>query len=80
MEKHKPASGHHTGASNLEFDLYAEMHSLLKGNAALQRYIEDTRQEGDKEVESCFQTIYDQNKENVLKLRQLIAQRIAKAA
>jgi hypothetical protein len=69
-----------TGASNLEYDLISEMHSLLKGNSALEQYIEDARSAGDKEAESCFQALHSQNKENVNKLRQLLAQRICKAA
>jgi hypothetical protein len=31
-------------------------------------------------VESCFQALHGQNKESVNKLRQLLAQRIGKAA
>ena len=73
-------SGKQTGASNLEFDLFSEMHSLLKGNQALEQYIEDARREGDAEAESCFKTVQEQNKENVQKLRELIAKRLAKAA
>jgi hypothetical protein len=73
-------SGQQTGASNLEFDIYSELHSLLKGNAALERYMQDARTEGDSEIESCFQAIHDQNKENVEKLRGLLAKKIAKAA
>jgi hypothetical protein len=69
-----------TGAHNLEYDLFSEMHSLLKGNAALEQYIEDAREAGDQEVESCFQTLHNQNKENVSKLRQILAARIGKAA
>ena len=69
-----------TGASNLEYDLFSEIHSLLKGNAALERYIEDAREAGDREVESCFRAIHDQNKENAAKVRELIAKRLAKAA
>jgi hypothetical protein len=82
MEKHTVKSEQHrkTGASNLEYDLFSEMHSLLKGNAALERYIEDAREAGDRDVESCFKTIQDQNKENVHKLRDMIAKHIGKAA
>jgi hypothetical protein len=90
MEKHtkgeqqhssKPEQQHKkTGASNLEYDLFSEVHSLLKGNAALERYIEDAREVGDREVETCFKAIHDQNKENVTKLRDMIARHIGKAA
>jgi hypothetical protein len=69
-----------TGASNLEYNLVSEMHSLLKGNAALQQYIEDARAAGDQELASCFQALHEQNKENVTKLRQMLVQRISKAA
>jgi hypothetical protein len=69
----------HTGASNLEFDLFAEIYSLLKGNNALQQYMEDAKREGDKEAETCFQTLHQQNEENVAKLRGMIAKRVARA-
>jgi hypothetical protein len=82
MEKQQKSEQQHkkTGASNLEYDLFSEMHSLLKGNAALETYIEDAREAGEREVESCFQAIHDQNKENVAKVRELLAGRLAKAA
>jgi hypothetical protein len=76
MEKQQAS----TGASNLEYDLISEMHSLLKGNSALEQYIEDARKAGDKEVESCFEALYSQNKENVAKLRPILVQRIGKSA
>jgi hypothetical protein len=76
MEKQQAS----TGASNLEYDVIAEMHCLLKGNSALEQYIEDARSAGDKEAESCFKAIYNQNKENVNKLRPLLTQRLSKAA
>ncbi len=69
-----------TGASNVEYDLVAEMHSLLKGNAALEQYMQDAKQAGDSELESCFKQIHDQNEQNVTALRRLISQRFAKAA
>lgn len=68
-----------TGATNLEFDLFSEIHSLLKGNSALEQYIQDAKGVGDKEVESCFQTIHDYNKQYVDKLRDLIEDRIVKS-
>ena len=62
-----------TGASNLEYDIVAEMHELLEGNAALEQYIQDARQAGDNEAERCFQQIHDQNRQNVQQLRSLLA-------
>lgn len=70
-EQHKK-----TGASNIEYDLFSEVHSLLKGNAALEQYIDDAHQAGNQEVERCFKTIHDQNKDHVTKLRDLIAKQI----
>lgn len=67
---------HQTGATNIEYDLFSEIHSLLKGNAALEQYINDAKGAGDKEVESCFQSLHDQNKQHVDKLRKLIEKRI----
>jgi len=69
-----------TGASNVEYDLVSEMHALLKGNAALERYIEDAKQAGETELESCFKQIHDQNKQNVSALRRIISQRFAQQA
>ena len=66
------------GVSNVEFDLYAEIHSLLKGNQALDHYLNDARQAGDADLESCFQQIRDQNQQHVDKLRGMIAKRISK--
>lgn len=89
MEKHQKGEQSHgkseqqakkTGASNLEYDLFSEVHSLLKGNAALEQYIEDARAVGDREVETCFKAIHDQNKDNVVKLRDMIAKHLSKAA
>jgi hypothetical protein len=80
-EKHQKSEHphHRTGASNVEYDLYSEVHVLLRGAAALERYIEDAREAGDKEVETCFKAICDQNKENVVKLRELIARHLKAA-
>jgi len=65
--------------NNVEYDLYSEIHSLLKGNAALEQYIQDAKKEGDKEVESCFESLHDQNKQHVEKLRKMIAKRLTKS-
>jgi hypothetical protein len=75
QQKHE-AQRKKTGASNLEFDLFSEIHCLLKGNAALEQYIEDAREAGDREAETAFKTIHDQNKENVAKLRHLVVQHL----
>lgn len=91
MEKHQKSEQGHvkgeqqqqhrkTGATNIEYDLFSEVHSLLKGNNALEQYIEDARQSGEREIETCFKSIQDQNKENVTKLRDLIGKHISKAA
>lgn len=61
-----------TGASNLEYDIVAEMHELLQGNEALQQYIQDARSAGDQEAERCFQEIQDQNRKSVGALRSLL--------
>lgn len=71
---------HPTGATNLEYDLFSEIHSLLKGNSALEKYIKDARGAGDKEVESCFQSLHDQNRQHVEKLRKLIERRIVSSS
>jgi hypothetical protein len=73
MEQHKSV-----GATNLEYNLFSEVHCLLKGNAALVKYMEDAREAGERDIESCFKTILDQNKENVVKLRDLIGKHISK--
>lgn len=82
MEKHTKSEAVHkkSGASNVEYDLYSEVHSLLKGNAALEQYIEDAREAGDRDIEGCFKAIHDQNKDHLTKLRELIAKHVAKAA
>jgi hypothetical protein len=72
QQKHE-AQQKKTGATNLEFDLFSEVHSLLKGCAALDQYIEDAREAGDREAEALFKSIRDQNKENVAKVRNLVA-------
>lgn len=64
------------GTSDIEFDLFSEAHSLLKGNAALEQYIEDAREAGDRDVETCFKTIHEQNKENVARVRELIGKHL----
>jgi len=81
VEKHQKSEQQHkkTGASNVEYDLFSEVHSLLKGNAALERYIEDARDAGERDVETCFKSIHEQNKENVTKLRDLITQHLKAA-
>ena len=81
MEKHQKSEQQHkkTGASNVEYDLFSEVHSLLKGNAALERYIDDARDAGERDVETCFKGIHEQNKENVTKLRDLITQHLKAA-
>lgn len=82
MEKHTKGESQQKklGASNVEYDLYSEVHSLLKGNSALEKYIEDAREAGDRDIEGCFKAIHEQNKEHVVKLRELIQKHVAKAA
>jgi hypothetical protein len=78
-EKHMKTEQHKKlGASNVEYDLFSEVHCLLKGNAALEKYMEDAREAGERDVESCFKGILDQNKENVAKLRELIGKHMVK--
>jgi hypothetical protein len=64
---------------NVEYDLFSEVHCLLKGNAALEKYMDDAREAGDRDVETCFKAIHEQNKENVAKLRDLIAKHLKAA-
>jgi hypothetical protein len=81
MEKHAKSEQQHkkTGASNVEYNLFSEVHCLLKGNSALEQYIEDAREAGDRDVEGCFKAIMEQNKENVSKLRDLITKHLKAA-
>jgi FtsZ-binding cell division protein ZapB len=65
-----------TGASNIEYNLVAEMHELLQGNQALEQYIDDAKQAGDNEAERCFQQIHHQNQQYVQSLRGLLAKHI----
>ena len=79
MENQQEQQKQQTGATNVEYDLFSEMHSLLKGNAALEQYINDAQSAGDKEVESCFQSLHQQNEQHVEELRRLIEKRIVRA-
>jgi hypothetical protein len=65
-----------TGASDIEYDIVAEMHELLQGNEALEQYIGDAKQAGDNDAERCFQQIHDQNQQYVHALRGLLAKHI----
>ncbi len=78
MEKQQKTETQHRKATtpNVEYDLFSEVHCLLKGNAALEQYIEDARAAGERDVEGCFKAIQDQNKEYVLKLRELIGKHL----
>jgi hypothetical protein len=77
MEKQHQKEAHKkSGATNIEYDLYSEVHALLKGNAALEQYIEDARDAGERDIETCFKNLHDQNKENVGKLRELITKHL----
>jgi hypothetical protein len=78
--KREPQDDEPTGASDLEFDLVAEMHSLLKGNDALEQYIEDAEEAGDEEAAECFRKIHEQNRANAEKLRGLLAKQFSRAA
>jgi hypothetical protein len=69
-----------TGASNLEYDLVSEMHELLEGNAALEKYIEDAKGAGDNEAERCFTQIRDTNRQHVSSLRQILSRCLSQAA
>jgi uncharacterized membrane protein YheB (UPF0754 family) len=79
-EQQQPQQQHKKmmGTSNVEYDLFSEVHCLLKGNAALEKYMDDAREAGDRDVETCFKAIHEQNKHNVDKLRELIAKHIVK--
>jgi len=66
-----------TGASNLEFDIIAAMHELLEGNAALERYIEDAREEAHSEAETCFNELRESNKAYIEKLRNMLASELS---
>jgi hypothetical protein len=77
MEKQHQKEAHKkSGATNIEYDLYSEVHCLLKGNAALEQYIEDAREAGEREIEGVFKSLHDQNKEHVVKLRELITKHL----
>ncbi len=78
MEKHQKSTEEKRkmGTSNVEFDLFSEAHSLLKGNAALEQYIEDAREAGERDVETCFKAMHEQNRENVAKVRELIGKHL----
>jgi hypothetical protein len=69
-----------TGASNLEYDIVAEMHELLQGNSALEKYIVDAQNAGDRDAEQCFQQIHDQNRTHVASLRSLLAKQLQRGA
>jgi hypothetical protein len=69
-----------TGASDLEYDIVAEMHELLQGNEALDRYVNDACQANDDEAAQCFRAICQQNRDAVGKLRKLLAERLQRGA
>jgi hypothetical protein len=80
MEKPQKSGEHpQPCASNVEYDLFSEMHALLKGNAALEKYIEDAQGASERDVESCFKAIHAQNTQNVTKLRTLIEKHLKAA-
>jgi hypothetical protein len=76
--KSEPQQHKKMGTPNIEYDLFSEVHCLLKGNAALEKYMDDAREAGDRDVETVFKSIHDQNRHNVEKLRELIAKHVAK--
>ncbi len=57
------------GVSNLEYDLVATMSSLLQGEEALQKYLQDAQQAGDQECAGLFQTLMDNNRNTVQQVR-----------
>ena len=69
-----------TGASNVEYDLVSEMHTLLKGNAALEKYIEDAKGAGDEEVERCFTQIRETNRQHVSLIEPLLSKWLSRVA
>lgn len=55
--------------TDLEYDLFTTMSSLLQGADVLDKYVQDAEQAGDREVATLFGSIRDQNHQTALQVR-----------
>jgi hypothetical protein len=64
-----------TGVENVTYDLMTVMTNKLQGIAAIEQYMQDAQ--GDQEAMQCFQHIEQREREDIDKLRGLVAQRLS---
>lgn len=63
-----------TGVKNVTYDLMSVLTNKLQGIAAIEEYKKDAQ--GDQEAMQCFEDIQKHEREDVDKLRDLVAQRL----
>ena len=64
-----------TGVENVTYDLMTVLTNKLQGIAAIEQYKQDAH--GDQEAMQCFQQIEQREREDIDKLRGLVAQRLS---
>jgi hypothetical protein len=76
MENAKRQADEVTGVSNLTYDVMTVLTNKLQGIAAIEVYKLDAQQEGDREVQALLEEIQQGDREDVERLRAMVAQRL----
>jgi hypothetical protein len=76
MENAKRQADEVTGVSNLTYDVMTVLTNKLQGIAAIEAYKLDAQQEGDREVQALLEQIQRGDREDVERLRAMVAQRL----
>lgn len=75
MATTKQQSGGATGVKNVTYDVMTVLTNKLQGIAAIEQYKQDAQ--GDQEVLQCFEQIQQREREDVDKLKELVASRLS---
>ncbi|MBI4499476.1 MAG: hypothetical protein HY689_16435 [Chloroflexi bacterium] len=66
-----------SGIPNVTYDLMAVLTNKLEGIAAMEEYKLDARESGDQEAAGIFEQLEQRAREDVQKLKTLLARRLA---
>lgn len=75
MVKTKQHADSATGVGNVTYDVMTVLTNKLQGVAAIEEYKQDAK--GDQEVMQCFEQIEQREREDIDKLREIVAKRLS---
>lgn len=75
MASEKRQAESQTGVENVTYDLMTVLTNKLQGIATIEQYKQDAQ--GDQDALQCFEQIQQREREDVDRLRNLVAQRLS---